>query len=63
MRKLVAYIIGGILCLPVNVFGSNKKTNILFIMTDQQRYDMLSCAGNLYAKTPSLDKLAEGGTF
>ena len=62
MRKLVTYIIGGILCLPVNVFGSNKKKpNILFIMTDQQRYDMLSCAGNRYVKTPSLDKLAERG--
>lgn len=38
-----------------------KKPNVLFIMTDQQRYDMLSCAGNRYVSTPSLDKLAENG--
>lgn len=38
-----------------------QKKNILFIMTDQQRYDMLSCMGNSYVKTPSLDKLAKEG--
>lgn len=38
-----------------------KKPNILFIMTDQQRYDMLSCTGNRYVNTPSLDRLAERG--
>ena len=38
-----------------------KRPNILFIMTDQQRYDMLSCAGNRYVHTPSLDQLAENG--
>ncbi len=38
-----------------------KKPNILFIMTDQQRFDMLSCAGNPYVSTPSLDRLAENG--
>lgn len=30
-------------------------------MTDQQRYDMLSCTGNPYVSTPSLDRLAENG--
>ncbi len=39
----------------------DKKPNILFIMTDQQRYDMLSCAGNRYVSTPSLDQLANNG--
>ena len=38
-----------------------KKPNILFIMTDQQRYDMLSCVGNHYVNTPSLDRLASNG--
>lgn len=38
-----------------------KKLNVLFIMTDQQRYDMLSCAGNRYVSTPSLDRLAKSG--
>ncbi len=38
------------------------KKNILFIMTDQQRYDALSCRNNSIVKTPNLDKLAKQGT-
>lgn len=33
--------------------------NILFIMTDQQRYDCLGANGNSIIKTPNLDKLAK----
>lgn len=36
------------------------KPNILFIMTDQQRFDALSCHGGL-ARTPNLDRLAAAG--
>lgn len=32
-------------------------TNILLIMTDQQRYDSLGCLGNPAARTPALDAL------
>ena len=38
-----------------------KRPNILFIITDQQRADHLSCAGNPVLKTPHLDLLAERG--
>ena len=34
---------------------------MLLIITDQQRADMLSCAGNPYVKTPALDRLAASG--
>lgn len=40
-----------------------KKTNLLFIMTDQQRFDALSIAGNSVLETPNLDKLAKEGAF
>jgi choline-sulfatase len=33
----------------------------LLIITDQQRADMLSCAGNRFVKTPNLDSLAANG--
>jgi arylsulfatase A-like enzyme len=40
------------------------KRNILLIMTDQQRYDSLSCYGLKATRTPSIDRLAaEGGRF
>ncbi len=35
--------------------------NVLFIITDQQRADHLSCAGNSNLKTPNLDALAKDG--
>jgi len=41
---------------------SDDRPNILFIMTDQQRSDALSCRGNSPARTPNLDRLAAEGT-
>ncbi len=35
--------------------------NILFITTDQQRYDALGCNGNEIARTPVVDRLAAEG--
>lgn len=36
----------------------SEKMNVLFIITDQQRADMLHCYGNNIIKTPNIDKLA-----
>jgi arylsulfatase A-like enzyme len=35
--------------------------NILFITTDQQRYDSLGCNGGTVARTPVVDRLAAEG--
>jgi choline-sulfatase len=37
------------------------KPNVLFIMTDQQSYNMMSCMGNKWLHTPNMDKIAEMG--
>ncbi|MHC4872462.1 MAG: sulfatase family protein [Planctomycetota bacterium] len=37
----------------------SKKPNLLFIFTDQQRFDTLACYGNDFIKMPNLNKLAE----
>ena len=39
-----------------------QKPNILWICTDQQRYDSLGSSGNRFARTPNLDRLAARGT-
>ena len=39
-----------------------KKTNILFIVTDDQRFDTIHALGNEEIITPNLDKLVERGT-
>ena len=38
-----------------------KQKNILFIMSDQLRYDYLGCTGHPTIKTPNIDRLAERG--
>jgi len=41
-----------------------RPVNLLFLMTDEQRWDALGCAGNKVLKTPNLDRLArEGAQF
>lgn len=39
-----------------------NRPNIVFLLTDDHRYDSLGCAGNKIIKTPNLDTLAEKGT-
>lgn len=39
----------------------NKNPNIIFILTDDQGYWSLGCAGNKEIRTPNIDKLAETG--
>jgi choline-sulfatase len=39
-----------------------NKPNILWLCTDQQRFDTIRALGNQFAQTPNLDKLVEQGT-
>ncbi len=41
--------------------AAETRPNILFILTDDQRFDALGCAANEIIQTPNLDKLAERG--
>ena len=40
-----------------------KRPNVVFILTDDQRWDALSCMGNPHLKTPNIDRLAEEGAL
>ncbi|MFO7621588.1 MAG: sulfatase-like hydrolase/transferase, partial [Bacteroidales bacterium] len=41
----------------------NKRPNIIFILTDDQRWDALGYAGNRIIQTPEMDRLAGEGTW
>ena len=44
--------------------GPPKRPNILFLMTDQHRWDCVGANGNALIQTPNLDRLAsEGANF
>ncbi len=40
-----------------------EHPNILWITTDQQRFDTLGCYGNKFIHTPNIDKLATSGVL
>jgi len=41
-----------------------RRPNVVFILTDDQRWDTMSCAGHPFLKTPHLDRIAaEGARF
>ena len=39
----------------------NQPPNVLWICTDQQRFDTLGCYGNPFVQTPNIDRLAKSG--
>ncbi len=56
------------LLLLILLFGSRyllgqQQPNIIFILTDDHRWDALGFAGNSIIKTPEMDRLAAAGTF
>jgi len=42
---------------------NNDKPNIIFILTDDQRFDAIGYAGNKFVQTPQMDDLAKSGTY
>ena len=42
---------------------TKSRPNILFMLTDDQRFDDLGCMGNEIIQTPNLDRLAAGGVI
>ena len=40
-----------------------RKPNILFVFSDQQRWDTMGCYGQKLSVTPNLDRLAREGTL
>ncbi|MBK0383599.1 sulfatase [Pedobacter sp. SD-b] len=52
------------LCLFVcNATAQNKRPNIIYLLTDDQRWDAMGAMGNSIIKTPNMDKLANAGVL
>ncbi len=50
--------LGGAAGMPA---AQGRRPNIVFILCDDHRWDMMGCAGHPWLKTPHLDALAAGG--
>jgi arylsulfatase A-like enzyme len=62
MTKLTRRAAAGALAgFPAILKSQARRPNFLLIVTDDQRHDAMSCAGNRILQTPQLDRLAAGG--
>lgn len=67
-RQFIACAGAAALTLPLlgaeKSHAAEQRPNFLFILTDDQRADSLSCAGHPFARTPNIDRIAnEGARF
>jgi N-acetylglucosamine-6-sulfatase len=67
-RRLAIRIVGSVLAIalwagssPGEVHGKSQPPNIVFILSDNQRWDFMGCAGHPFVVTPHLDRLASEG--
>jgi arylsulfatase len=65
MRSILLMVVASVL-LAVGGAGAQvpparRRPNILFVMTDQQRWDSLGANGNRVVKTPNFDRFASAG--
>lgn len=42
---------------------SSGRPNVIFLLTDDQRWDTMGCMGNSIIRTPNMDRLAEKGVL
>src|SRR5690606_29011762 len=65
-KKMKRYILSIFLILFAFQFSGFAQTappNIIFILTDDQRWDALGYAGNEVIHTPEMDELAREGVY
>lgn len=67
LRNFIIFILAGMIGASCRQQSGQKHPakpiNILFIFTDDQRWDALGYAGNHVIQTPNLDRLAARGTY
>lgn len=56
-------VIGGLNITNAQQKNNSEKPNIIFILTDDQRFDAIGYVGNKYVQTPQMDDLAKSGTY
>lgn len=64
LRIFFSPLLVGLFLVSASVLAvSSKQPNVIFILSDDQRFDSLSLTGNTVTETPHLDRLAEEGVF
>ncbi len=59
----LSVLVFGLFLFELPVCGAAPAPNILFLLTDDQRWDSLGCMGNKIVQTPQIDALARRGVL
>jgi N-acetylglucosamine-6-sulfatase len=64
-RHVLTALCGVSLLLQLSppVLAAQARPNVVFILTDDQRWDAMSIAGNPHLKTPNIDRLGKEGMY
>jgi arylsulfatase A-like enzyme len=60
-RAFLRSVAASTLCCSAASGQTGRPPNILFLLTDDQRWDALGCMGNTIVQTPNIDKLSSSG--
>ncbi|MEN8662532.1 MAG: sulfatase-like hydrolase/transferase [Lentimonas sp.] len=64
MNKLLPLLAVGLVSVLASAFGATAaQPNVIFILTDDQRFDSLAMTGHPVTETPHMDQLAQEGVF
>lgn len=55
--------LGAAAAAPALLRSQSDRPNIVFLLSDDQRWDSLGCMGDPYVKTPNLDRMAAEGVL
>jgi len=63
MRQFQFYLALFLSILNISAYAQTENPNIIFILTDDQRWDAIGYSGNEIIQTPEMDKLASEGCY
>jgi len=63
LKGAVGAVLGGVSSTGRGAQPSDSRPNVLFIMTDQQRFPHMGAYGEVSVKTPAMDSIAAGALF
>lgn len=61
--RRAALLLAAAICVLPNFAQAAERPNIVFVLTDDVRWDVFGCMGNTIAQTPHIDALAADGVL
>ncbi len=57
-KRIINFLLLGLLIVNNNTYGQKRRPNLLFIMADELKYNTMAVYGNHIIQTPNMDRLA-----